>query len=413
MINKSLIITFAILIVALNSKAQVTGSFTDSRDGHVYKTVTIGTQTWMAENLAYKASSGCYAYNEDVTNVTLYGYLYNWETAKKTCPDGWHLPTDEEWTLLTKNLGGEKVAGGKLKAISSWQSPNIGADNSSGFTALPGGMGLIMAGLYNSYNFIGTYGIWWSATVFNKDKTWNHFIINKSANFSYDTLFDKNSFLSVRCIKNSTDQVASSKIQSTTVLTGQTENSFTDPRDGKVYKTFKINDVQWMSKNLEATTFRNGDAIPEIKNQKDWQKAYTSKTPAWCYFKNDKKNGITYGKLYNFWAVADPRGLAPKGWHVSTNEEWTELVNSSGGENFAGNELQGSPGQSTSGFDAPMGSMRTFIDFEVLNKNASYWTSTEKNSSNAIMRYIPDRVNNIYTHDYSKGDGMSVRCVKD
>jgi len=93
-----------------------TGTFTDARDNHAYKWVRIGDQVWMAENLAYKPSSGNYwAYNNDQNNIAIYGYLYDWKTACNVCPSGWHLPSDAEWTKLRDYLGGYETAGGKLK----------------------------------------------------------------------------------------------------------------------------------------------------------------------------------------------------------------------------------------------------------------------------------------------------------
>jgi uncharacterized protein (TIGR02145 family) len=103
MIN-SLLITFIILIISMNTAAQVTGNFTDPRDGKTYKTVEIGTQTWMAENLAYKVEKGCWAYDNNQSNVKTYGYLYDWKIAKEVCPSGWHLPSDSEWTILSDYL---------------------------------------------------------------------------------------------------------------------------------------------------------------------------------------------------------------------------------------------------------------------------------------------------------------------
>lgn len=113
-------------------------TFTDIRDGHVYKTVTIGTQTWFAENLAFKPSEGLYwsLYN-DPNNIARYGYLYEWKTSYIVCPRGWHIPSDAEWTILTNYLGGENLAGGKMKSLTGWNSPNTRASNSSGFSALP------------------------------------------------------------------------------------------------------------------------------------------------------------------------------------------------------------------------------------------------------------------------------------
>ncbi|MCX6239252.1 MAG: hypothetical protein NTY07_17120 [Bacteroidia bacterium] len=193
--------TIAILIIAMSSLAQETGTFTDPRDGKTYKTVKIGTQTWMAENLAYKASTGCWAYKDDQNNVTTYGYLYNWETAKNVCPSSWHLPSDAEWTTLTDFLGGILLAGGKLKSTKGWKSPNTGADNSSNFMALPGGQ------RYNSESFydIGYLGYWWSASEFNSVgdvvSTWARYLSYDKASvgrYFYKKLFG----YSVRCLKD-------------------------------------------------------------------------------------------------------------------------------------------------------------------------------------------------------------------
>jgi uncharacterized protein (TIGR02145 family) len=156
--NKSCLLTIAILIIACNSFGQVTGTFKDTRDGKIYKTVKIGTQTWMAENLAFKANNGCWAYDNKNINVAKYGYLYDWKTAKNACPTGWHLPSDVEWTTLITYLGGESVAGGKMKekGTVNWKSPNMGATNESGFTALPSGScggGRIFIGLSTECNF--------------------------------------------------------------------------------------------------------------------------------------------------------------------------------------------------------------------------------------------------------------------
>ena len=191
--------TFAILIIAMSAKAQKTGSFTDSRDGKTYKTVKIGTQTWMAENLAYKADSGCWAYNNDQSNVKIYGYLYNWETAKKVCPEGWHLPSDAEWSTLTDSLGGADVAGGKLKSTTGWESPNEGATNSSGFTALPGGY-LRDDG---AFGWVENYGYWWCST---EDAT-NYLAWNRNIGYDFSSVnrkcyYYKNTGFSVRCIKD-------------------------------------------------------------------------------------------------------------------------------------------------------------------------------------------------------------------
>lgn len=173
-------------------------SFTDERDDHVYKCINIGNQVWMAENLAYKASNGCWAYKNDLNNVATYGYLYDWETAKKACPKGWHLPSDEEWTKLTDYLGGENEAGGKLKSISGWKSPNTGATNESGFSALPGGERSHVNGIFSD---IGYAGFWWSATESSSSHAWGRIMAFRDATIGRSSFFDDIGY-SVRCVRD-------------------------------------------------------------------------------------------------------------------------------------------------------------------------------------------------------------------
>jgi len=202
------------------------GSVTDI-DGNVYKTIQIGTQTWMAENLkTTKYRNGDligtttpatldistqtnpkyqWAYGGNESNVATYGRLYTWYAAtdsRNICPTGWHVPTDSEWTSLTTFLGDESVAGSKLKeaGTSHWQSPNSDATNSSGFTALPSGYRYING----EYNNIGGYGHWWSYTEYSTDIAWSRSIsYNLSiASRNYNFNFGKSTGFSVRCVKD-------------------------------------------------------------------------------------------------------------------------------------------------------------------------------------------------------------------
>ena len=161
-------------------------------DGNVYHTVTIGTQVWMLENLKVtKFNDGtaiplvtdgtawtnlvtagfCWYDNNEATYKNTYGALYNWYTVNtgKLSPAGWHVPTDAEWTTLTSYLGGLSVAGGKLKETGTthWQSPNTGATNESGFTALPAGYRYM-----STFTTLGENGIFWSSTEDSNDYSW-------------------------------------------------------------------------------------------------------------------------------------------------------------------------------------------------------------------------------------------------
>jgi len=176
----------------------VTGTFTDVRDGKTYKTIKIGNQIWMAENLSYNPGNGSWAYDNNSSNEAIYGRLYNWETAKTVCPSGWHLPNDDEWIELTDYLGGKEVAGGKLKEIGEihWLSPNRGATNENGFTALPGG--------YRNYNGkffdIGYGGYFWSTTE-DSNYAWPRLVSYNDINVLRSTNYKEEGF-SIRCVKD-------------------------------------------------------------------------------------------------------------------------------------------------------------------------------------------------------------------
>jgi uncharacterized protein (TIGR02145 family) len=157
-------------ICHLTLNAQTIGSMIDPRDGQSYKTVKIGTQTWMAENLNYEtANSWCY--ENDPANCEKYGRLYLWESAQKGCPSGWHLPSDAEWKELNDYLGGANAAGKKMKSTTDWHG-HLSVNNSSGFSALPSGF----RNYNGSFGYLSLDGNWWSSSGNNfLNSYWNLF----------------------------------------------------------------------------------------------------------------------------------------------------------------------------------------------------------------------------------------------
>ncbi len=203
------------------------GEMTDERDGQTYKTIEIGTQTWMAENLKYlpevSPSAGgaytepyYYVYNYIGTSVSeakatnkfnTYGALYNWPAALTACPPGWHLPSDAEWTALITYLdpsadpdvwGSQSyVAGGKMKSTPLWSSPNTGATNESGWSGLPGGRRYDIGHFFN----LGRSGNWWSASEGNADSAWYRNLNYYNGNVYRDGS-NKDYGISVRCLRD-------------------------------------------------------------------------------------------------------------------------------------------------------------------------------------------------------------------
>jgi uncharacterized protein (TIGR02145 family) len=202
-----------------------------------------------------------------------------------------------------------------------------------------------------------------------------------------------------------------------------------DSGEGKSMKSVKIGTQTWAVENLNVSKFKNGDIIEEIHSDgeilsdEEYQKAEEEGKPAWCHYDNDPANGQIYGKLYNWFAVNDPRGLAPTGWHVPSDEEWTELIDNLGGINEAGiklkaiegwkeNEGEVTCGTNESGFTALPGG--EFSDFyNDIGKTGKWWTSTEDSKSQwyRIMNYNDANVDRGYS--WSKRKGFSVRCLRD
>jgi uncharacterized protein (TIGR02145 family) len=203
----------------------ISGKTVTDIDGNVYHTVVIGKQIWMVENLKVlhyndgttpipivtdpldwqiRTDAACCMYNNDNTNFATYGVLYNWYAASnnKLCPKGWHVATNDEWIIMNDWLNDKDTGGGKLKesGTTHWSSPNTGADNSSGFTALPGGQ---RHADFGSFNYIGLGGYTWSSTGsnVNSDNAWSGWVSYDKSYVKFASVSKRYGF-SVRCIKD-------------------------------------------------------------------------------------------------------------------------------------------------------------------------------------------------------------------
>lgn len=177
-------------------------------------------------------------------------------------------------------------------------------------------------------------------------------------------------------------------------------------------KTLQIGEQVWMAKNLDVSTFRNGDPILQVKDTTGWVKAGEKGTPAWCYYDNNPSNGKLYGKLYNWYAVTDSRGLAPKGWHIPGKEEFETLVTHYGGEGTNVYNVLLSGG--SSGFSSLFGGYRGSSGlFYGLDGVSGYWSASGCGEDDA-WSLLSGSLHRQTVVDYiSKGCGCSIRCVKD
>ena len=370
------------------------GSLIDPRDGQTYKTIKIGEQVWMAENLN-TATEKSYCYRNDTASCKKYGRLYSWPIAKKVCPTGWHLPKKDEFETLIETVGGAPNAQ-RLKSTSGWIGNKGKSDNGTddfGFSALP-------AGLYSEDNDVGDYSydigdmtLFWSASTLDIDSAYAMtihtgdeyseflFVINAESFMSSS----KNVAFSVRCLQG--DDSGAKKVD---------YGNLTDPRDGKTYKTVTIGDQTWMAENLNYKT----------KN-------------SYCY-KDAPANCGKYGRLYEWW---DAKKACPIGWHLPTQKEFEMLIETVGGYH-AGKALKSRSGWAEGiilgddfGFSALPGGWRPFHgnwNSENTFDGAYFWSATRErhNLRNAHYMGIYEGGGHMdieYKKDISSA--LSVRCL--
>jgi uncharacterized protein (TIGR02145 family)/uncharacterized repeat protein (TIGR02543 family) len=389
----------------------------DARNGQSYETVQIGSQCWMAENLnigtridggSNQTDNGIiekYCYNNSEVLCDAYGGLYKWSEMMEhvtvagftgICPEGWHIPTDDEWYILEQEVdptitcnstGWRGIdGGGKLKEDGSpWFLPNVGATNSSGFTALPGGI----AATGGTFAWSGYFGYWWTSSQFDLNTAWQRDLYNEVAQIRrLAASSNKLSGYSVRCLKDEipiqpyynlniliepagagtatgAGQYEPGEIILLTasanpgwqfanwtddegIVSNAPEFSYTmplqdvtftanfeeeqagincgdpliDARDGKSYATVQLGDQCWMAESLNYGTMIMG-------NQAMTDNEIVEK---YCY-NNDESNCTIYGALYQwnemmqYATTPGAQGICPEGWHIPTDAEWTALTN--------------------------------------------------------------------------------------
>ncbi|MBQ7081402.1 MAG: fibrobacter succinogenes major paralogous domain-containing protein [Fibrobacter sp.] len=425
-------------------------TMTDSRDGKVYRTIKIGNQVWMAENLNFK-TDGSYCYNDSAKYCTKYGRLYSWSAANKACPDGWHLPTIDEFKTLFTAVGGQSTAANNLKSASVWNNDGNGKDDYS-FTALPAGIRYSKG----NYKYVGDHANFWSSIEYSSDSA---SYVNLYYDYDNARLLDhdKGDGMSVRCVMG--EPVAASSSSSAKLSSSSVDadgwswdvskearfnpnikyDSIIDPRDKQVYKVVKIEvkdknySQVWMAENLN---YADSVKTPSLKGQN------------WCY-NNDEKNCKVSGRYYTWAAAIDSvalandsknplncgygktcginrgvQGICPDGWHLPTLHEWGLLSVALGNAGVSGDSLKALTGwdyagtADNNGVDAygfaalPTGRMVSTSSWSNVGSNVYYWSSEEDGTYEAQY----SNINNIYTKFYlfqgSKKYGQSVRCIK-
>lgn len=183
----------------------------------------------------------------------------------------------------------------------------------------------------------------------------------------------------------------------------------------------RIGSQIWMTTNLNVDRFRNGDPIPQARTAEEWKRAGETGSPAWCYYNNDPTNGAKYGKLYNWYAVNDPRGLAPVGYHIPSDEEWTVLTDFLGGSKVAGGKMKSTSGwanngngNNSSGFSGLPGGIRAGSGvFNMIGEGGGWWRTTELNAAYAWSRTLNYNEVYVFRNVSGKDAGHSVRCLRD
>ena len=451
-------------------------TLTDLRDGKIYRTVQIGNQVWMAENLDYY-TTGSYC-----NNCAIYGRLYTWELAKKVCPTGWHLPSEVEFETLINAVGGEKVAGKKLKSTSGWKWDEYGdydgnGDDAFGFSALPAG--IRDDDRYDDFD--GTNTAFWSSTEVTYDNPC-YMLLNYRVD-NADLLFTASYFgFSVRCLKdegssstsNKNDTESSSSSESSSSNkdnTGSSSSSVssssnknnTDSSSSSLSSSSSKNNTGLSSSNVSSSSSKDNtssssssvsssssknntgassssvdhckgvtyDESTEICDSRDGQvyRTTTINIPSKSYSEvwmaenlnfdttgSACSNCAIYGRLYT-WELA--KKVCPTGWHLPSEVEFETLIDAVGGEDVAGEILKSTSGwvdngngSDNYGFSALPAGSRGNMYF-IEDYETCFWSSTEFSGSDAYLMFLGFYTDGADLFADEKTYGYSVRCIKD
>jgi hypothetical protein len=435
--------------------------------------VTIGTQTWTACNLnvttyrngdpipqvtdytqwaSLTTGAWCY-YNNDPANECIYGKLYNYAAVKDPrglAPVGYRIPSYYEyysmWNViapLNQVVASNLIAGRLLKEAGTahWFNPND-ATNATGFTALPGGYRAICPSCINTSGFfwLQSEGLFWTSTIqlANKQAAFPLTPISSCVPVNFDSAWVARMRAAYPPNQiNGCSGGCNSGVGNITNCYGVSlddGNSVRLIKDCPSLPDVTIGSQIWKGSSLTVDRYANGDLIPEIQDPTAWSRATTG---AWCYYNNDPQTECVYGRLYNWYAVNDPRGLAPTGYHIPTLAEWTTLMNVCGPvvtnptnpttySTAAGllkeagtahwnspNLNNGVPATDSLGFTALGGGRRVNTGvFDQLKAYGHFWTSTEVSNSNAYQIDMNNADKNGNINSQPKKSGMNVRCLK-
>lgn len=312
--------------------------FTDKRNYRTYKAVQIGDLTWMAENLKYEMSDS-WCYNNDKNMCEKYGRLYTWYSAQEACPEGWRLPTIDDWNSLNDAVCGEygidlECLEKMLKSKNGWKT--YGGANYSGFSAAP-------AGYFDGKNFlgIGKETAFWSSTKLDEHAYAE--LLGYGEISDLDVL-NKDRAYSVRCVEDGASSVGGTSPDQ------DRYGEFYDARDGRTYRTINIASQEWMAENLNYNTTRS------------------------LCFVYLEENCNSYGRLYG-WPLD---GVCPDGWHVPAENEWKNLfayVGDNSGTHLKSSSgwKAGMSGSDDYGFSAMPAGAASYVDMETyreLNNDA-------------------------------------------
>ncbi|MCD4747147.1 MAG: PKD domain-containing protein, partial [Bacteroidales bacterium] len=421
--------------------------FTDTRDGQIYNTVQIGDQCWMAENMNIGTMINGnnnqtnndviekYCYDNNLVNCETYGGLYQWDEMMEyttqqgiqgICPEGWHIPTDDEWKVLEGTVDSQYPVGDPIWNNTSWRGYDAGFNIKSNYGWSYGGNGIdlyeftaIPAGIRDlSGNFIkfGESATFWSSNNSGSNKAWDRGLAPDRTTIDRHN-YEKGYGWSVRCLKDDCG------------------DPFTDSRDGQVYNTVLIGDQCWMAENMNIGTMINGN-----NNQTN-----NGEIEKYCY-DNDAANCDEYGGLYQWDEMMEyttqqgTQGICPEGWHIPTDDEWKVLEgtvdsqypvgdpiwNNTGWRGYdAGNNLKSTSGWNNNGNGTniygftllPSGFYSCYSNnFEGIGDYKGFWTSSEISNNFSFSRFFAYNNDKISRNNYNnakKWDAYSSRCLKD